>query len=126
MTGVRELISKRRFINLAILLAASHRLPFLTGSFGFGGLLVWWLAQLAQLHAGLPGVPTPDLTPALLQGPAMIYLGFNPFIFGFLLTVFPRWIGLPDLTARQFAPVAVPMLLGAVFVLIAQLFPEDA
>ncbi|GAA4772389.1 MAG: NnrS family protein [Sphingomonadaceae bacterium] len=106
-------------MNPSILLAAPHRLPFLTGSLAFGGLLMWWLAQLAQLYAGLSGVPTTDLPPTLLHGPAMIYLGLAPFIFGFLLTVFPRWIGLPDLALRQFASVGVLLLIGAVLVLVA-------
>ena len=65
-------------MNPSILLAAPHRLPFLTGSLAFGGLLMWWLAQLAQLYAGLSGVPTTDLPPTLLHGPAMIYLGLAP------------------------------------------------
>ncbi|MBK6412193.1 NnrS family protein [Sphingopyxis sp.] len=82
----------------------------LTGSLAFGGLLIWWLVQLAQLHAGLSGIPTTDLPPTLLHGPAMIYLGLAPFIFGFLLTVFPRWIGLPDLALRQL-PLSVSCFL---------------
>ena len=106
-------------MNPSILLAAPHRLPFLTGSLAFGGLLMWWLAQLAQLYAGLSGFPATDLPPTLLHGPAMIYLGLAPFIFGFLLTVFPRWIGLPDLALRQFASVGVLLLVGAVLVLVA-------
>ena len=94
-------------------------MPFLTGSLAFGGLLMWWLTHMAQLYAGLSGIPTTDLPPALLHGPAMIYLGLAPFIFGFLLTVFPRWIGLPDLALRQFASVGVLLLVGAVLILVA-------
>ncbi|MFA6220497.1 MAG: NnrS family protein [Erythrobacter sp.] len=106
-------------MNPSILLAAPHRLPFLTGSLAFGGLLIWWLMQQAQLHAGLTGIPTTILPSTLLHGPAMIYLGLSPFIFGFLFTVFPRWIGLPDLAARQFAPASLLLLIGAMLVLIA-------
>lgn len=98
----------------AILLAAPHRMPFLAGSIGFGGLAVWWLAQLLLLHAGGPELAQTDLPPALLHGPTMLYSGLAPFIFGFLLTVFPRWIGLPDLAAKRFAPVGLA-LLGGVF-----------
>ena len=105
-------------MNPSILLAAPHRMPFLTGSLAFGGLLMWWLTHMVQLHAGLSGIPTTDMPPGLLHGPAMIYLGLAPFIFGFLLTVFPRWIGLPDLALRQFAPVSVPLLIGAVLVIV--------
>ncbi|WP_341711062.1 NnrS family protein [Erythrobacter sp.] len=103
----------------SLLLAAPHRIPFLTGSLAFGGLLLWWLAQLAALHSGLSGIPATDMPPTLLHGPSMIYLGLAPFIFGFLLTVFPRWIGLPDLALREFVPVSVPLLIGTVSVLVA-------
>lgn len=106
-------------MNPSILLAAPHRLLFLTGSLGFAGLLLWWSMHQAQLHAGLTGIPGTILPATLLHGPAMIYLGLSPFIFGFLLTVFPRWIGLPDLKPRQFAPASIPLLVGAMLVLLA-------
>ena len=37
----------------------------------------------------------------------MLFLMLPPFFFGFLLTVFPRWIGFPDTPAIVFVPVAV-------------------
>src|SRR3990167_4562852 len=99
---------------LAILLAAPHRMPFLAGSIGLGGLACWWLVQLLALEHGGPALPQGDLPPALLHGPTMQYSGLAPFIFGFLLTVFPRWIGLPDLAARRYAPVGMTLLAGVV------------
>lgn len=96
----------------AILLAAPHRMPFLAGSIGLGGLACWWLVQLLVLNVGGPELPQTDLPPALLHGPTMLYSGLAPFIFGFLLTVFPRWIGLPDLSANHFAPIGVALLGG--------------
>src|SRR3546814_6222793 len=42
----------------------------------------------------------------------MLYSGLAPFIFGFLLTVFPRWIGLPDLAAKYFTPIGMALLGG--------------
>ena len=35
-----------------LLLAAPHRLPFLTGSLGLGSTAAWWLFVLVQIHAG--------------------------------------------------------------------------
>ena len=102
---------------MQILFAAPHRLPFLTGSANLVLLALWWLARLLQLHLGWPALPQGALPPALYHAPAMLFLGFAPFIFGFLMTVFPRWMGFPDLAARQFGPAAVLLAAGS---LIAQ------
>ena len=54
----------------------------------------------------------PAMPAALLHGPAMLFLGFTPFIFGFLLTVVPRWMGNSDLAWQHFGPVGVLLALG--------------
>ena len=99
---------------MRILFAAPHRLPFLTGSVNLLVLAAWWLWQLAALHAGGTALPQGDLPPVLLHGPAMLFLIFPPFAFGFLLTVFPRWMGFPDLNARDFGPVSALLAAGSV------------
>ncbi|MFM5954667.1 MAG: NnrS family protein [Novosphingobium sp.] len=98
---------------LAILFAAPHRLLFLVGSVNLGLIAAWWLAQLTSLHLGGPQLPQGDLPSALLHAPVMLFLVFPPFVMGFLLTVFPRWMGQPDLGARAFGPVAVLQAAGA-------------
>ena len=99
---------------MRILFAAPHRLPFLTGSVNLLVLAAWWLWQLAALHAGGTALPQGDLPPVLLHGPAMLFLILPPFAFGFLLTVFPRWMGFPDLNARDFGPVSALLAAGSV------------
>lgn len=93
--------------NLPILLAAPHRLLFLTGVLNLLLLMLWWAVTLFDLHIRPIGLPMPDVPVVLLHAPVMLYLLLPPFIFGFLLTVFPRWAGYPDLVARQYAPVGV-------------------
>ena len=100
-----------------ILFAAPHRLAFLTGSFNFTALAIWWLLQIAAMHLIPIGLPTGILPPALIHGPAMLYLLFPPFIFGFLMTVFPRWMGYPDLVAREFGPVSSLLAIGSLIAL---------
>lgn len=97
----------------AILLAAPHRLLFLVGSANLGLTATWWLIQLTSLHFGGPRLPQGDLPAALLHGPMMLYLVFPPFMLGFLLTVFPRWMGQSDLGPPQFGPVAMLQAAGA-------------
>ncbi|WP_343231998.1 NnrS family protein [Tahibacter amnicola] len=42
----------------------------------------------------------------------MQYQVLPPFIFGFLLTVFPRWMGLPELSRWHYVPVGLGLLGG--------------
>jgi uncharacterized protein involved in response to NO len=42
----------------------------------------------------------------------MLFLGFTPFVFGFLLTVVPRWMGYPDLAWQRYGPVGVLLAMG--------------
>lgn len=99
-------------VRSSILLVAPHRLPFLTGSLGLLSLAIWWLVTLAGSQPGLSAGAPGSIPAALMHGPAMMFLGYAPFTFGFLLTVFPRWLGLPDLTPRQFGPVAILLAAG--------------
>lgn len=96
-----------------VLLAAPHRLPFLVGSANLVALSAWWLVRLIELQGGPAILPAGVFPPALLHGPAMLFLLFAPFIFGFLLTVFPRWMGYPDLAARSYGPVALLLAAGS-------------
>ena len=74
---------------IRLFLAAPHRLPFLTGTTGIAGLALWWTAYLSALFFDTPLPAQTELPGTLLHGPVMIYAAFAPFIFGFLLTVFP-------------------------------------
>lgn len=40
------------------------------------------------------------------------------FIFGFLLTVFPRWMGLPELQRWRYAPVGIGLFGGQLMTLL--------
>lgn len=47
------------------------------------------------------------------------YLVLPSFIFGFLLTVFPRWMGLPDLPRWRSLPVGVGLMGGQLAILLS-------
>lgn len=95
------------------IVAAPHRLPFLTGAVNLTAIMCWWLTRLAQLN----GAPLPlaqrDMLQATYHGPATIYGLYMPFILGFLLTVFPRWMGMPDLKIRQYLPPSILVAAGS-------------
>lgn len=78
-----------------ILTAAPHRMFFASG---LAWLLVWsgwWAVLLGARAAGYAGLE-PAAPALLLHGAAMLFLAFTPFMYGFLLTVFPRWMSAPE------------------------------
>ena len=91
---------RRTFAELPGLLAsAPHRLLFLAGAIAVLLSMAWWAVQLTWMRFGLGGWPQPTIPPAYAHGMLIQYGMFPLFIFGFLLTVFPRWLNRPSLTA---------------------------
>lgn len=101
-----------------LLFAAPHRLAFLAGVVNLTVLMAWWGLQLVEQHGLWLGLPQMAVPSAMLHGPATFALLFTPFIFGFLMTVFPRWMGYPDLDARRFGPVSAGLALGSAMALV--------
>lgn len=101
-------------VKSSILFAAPHRLLFLTGIAQLAATMLWWTVALASIHFGTVALPTEAIPASLLHAPILIYLVLPPLFFGFLLTVFPRWMGYPDLERRAYAPVASGYALSAV------------
>ena len=104
---------------IAILFAAAHRPLFLAGVLNFAFLMIWWTATLFDIYIWPIGLVSGDVPTSLLHAPVMLFLMVPSFFFGFLLTVFPRWIGYPDLGRRQYAPIGSAFILASVIAWIA-------
>ena len=94
----------------AVLASAPHRLLFLAGAVAVLLGMLWWALELTWLRFGLRGWPQPSIPPGWAHAMLLQYGMFPLFIFGFLLTVFPRWLNQPALRRARYVPVA-----GAVF-----------
>ena len=66
-------------------------------------------------------MPEPSIPAGWLHAFLMQYLVLPSFMFGFLLTVFPRWMGLPELNRWHYLPVGVGLFGGQVAVIGAML-----
>lgn len=102
------------------LLAAPHRLLFFVGAINVLAAMSWWLMWTAALRWQwwpMPNPPSP-LPAGWGHGVVMSYQVFTPFIFGFLLTVFPRWTGQPALDRWHYVPVGLGLLGGQALTLI--------
>ena len=94
----------------AVLASAPHRLLFLAGAVAVLLGMLWWALELTWMRFGLRGWPQPSIPPGWAHAMLLQYGMFPLFIFGFLLTVFPRWLSQPALSRARYVPVA-----GAVF-----------
>ena len=101
----------------AMLAAAPHRLLFFAGAGNVLLAMAWWAAWLCSARGWLPPIPQPNYPAGWMHALVMQYQVLPPFIFGFLLTVFPRWMNQPALTRWHYLPVGLGLLGGQVLTL---------
>ncbi len=89
-----------------LLATAPHRPLFLAGAIVVLLNMAWWAVELTWMRFGLTGWPQPSIPPAYGHSMLIQYGLFPLFMFGFLMTTFPRWLGRPDLPRTRFLPVA--------------------
>ncbi|MBJ6977855.1 MULTISPECIES: NnrS family protein [unclassified Luteimonas] len=107
------------FVQLA---AAPHRLMFFVGTGNVLLAMAWWTAWLvANRWPGVLAMPQPEPYAGWLHAIVMQYQMLPSFIFGFLLTTFPRWMGLPDAARWHYVPVGLGMFGGQIAVLLGAL-----
>jgi len=111
----------------SLLAVAPHRLMFFIGAGNVLLAMAWWAAWLAaQRWPGLLQAPQAETYPGWLHAFVMQYQVLPSFFFGFLLTVFPRWMGLPDVPRWRYLPVGVGMFGGQAMMLLGALGLEVA
>jgi len=110
----------------SLLAAAPHRMMFFIGAGNVLLAMAWWAAWLAaQRWPGLQ-VPQAATYPGWLHAFVMQYQVLPSFFFGFLITVFPRWMGLPEVPRWRYLPVGVGMFGGQAMMLLGALGLEVA
>ncbi|MBL8299363.1 MAG: NnrS family protein [Rhodanobacteraceae bacterium] len=94
------------------LAAAPHRLMFFVGALNVLAAMAWWALWLIDARWNTFGFAPPPVHAGWMHAFAMQYQVLPPFIFGFLLTVFPRWMSLKELSRRHYLPVGAGLLSG--------------
>jgi len=89
-----------------LLASAPHRPLFLAGTIAVLLSMTWWAVELTWMRFGLAGWPQPSIPPGWAHAMLIQYGLFPLFMFGFLMTTFPRWLGRPDLPWTRYLPVA--------------------
>ncbi|WP_166206069.1 NnrS family protein [Cognatiluteimonas telluris] len=95
-----------------LLARAPHRLMFFIGASNVLLAMAWWAAWLASTRWQWFLVPQPNPYAGWLHAFVMQYQVLPSFFFGFLLTTFPRWMGLPDIPRWRYLPVGAGMFGG--------------
>src|SRR5690606_25393121 len=119
--GYREGMMDLKELPLA---AAPHRLMFAVGAANVLLAMLWWAAWLVATRWQLAGMPQPDVYAGWIHAIVMQYQVLAPFMFGFLITVFPRWMGLNPITKWHYVPVGVGLFGGQLLTLAGALGPQ--
>lgn len=90
---------------IALITSAPHRLLFLTGALAVLVSMTWWALTWSAGSFGWLGWPAAPVPPGWAHAVFTQYGMLGPFILGFLLTVFPRWLDQPSLTRWRYVPV---------------------
>ena len=88
---------------------------------GAGNLLLamaWWAAWLGALRWPFAQMHQPWPYAGWLHAFIMQYQMLPSFIFGFLLTTFPKWMGQPEFERWRYAPVGVGLFGGQIATLL--------
>jgi uncharacterized protein involved in response to NO len=91
---------------LAALAAAPHRLLFFIGAANVLAAMAWWTGWLGG------ALPAPTVPAGWMHGFIMQYQVLPTFIFGFLLTVFPRWMAQTEASRWHYLPVGLGLVAG--------------
>jgi len=100
------------------LAVAPHRLMFFIGASNVLLAMLWWTGWLVAARWAPGAFPQPEPYAGWLHAVVMQYQVLASFVFGFLLTVFPRWMGLPEIPRWRYAPVGAGVFGGQVATLL--------
>lgn len=103
---------------LRLLALAPHRLMFFIGAMNVLLAMSWWTVWLIDVRWQVLGLKQPAIPAGWLHAIIMQYHVLPSFIFGFLLTVFPRWMHQPAFERVHYMPVGLGLFGGQAFTLI--------
>jgi uncharacterized protein involved in response to NO len=94
--------------------AAPHRVMFFGGALQALAVMLWLMTELLTRH-GVLWHPVPwAIAPHAAHAGLMIYGLFPFFMFGFLMTTFPRWMKGSEIPPHRYVPAFVLLMLGAI------------
>jgi len=91
-----------------------HRLMFFCGALQAVAAVAWWSIDLGGRHLGWYAPPAWSVPPMWAHAWLQLYGLFPFFMFGFLMTAGPNWLGAPKPPRSAYVPAALMMASGLV------------
>ncbi|MDD2686698.1 MAG: NnrS family protein [Gallionella sp.] len=102
--------------------AAPHRVMFFGGALQAIAVMLWWTFELATRY-GIVGQPVSwTIAPSAAHLYLMIYSLLPFFMYGFLMTTFPRWMAGKEIPAKLYVTAFGLMFMGAVLFYVGMIF----
>lgn len=98
----------------AVFSAAPHRMMFFGGALQLIATVAFWLSELGGLYAGWWSTPRTVIPSVWAHAFLMIYDLFPFFMFGFLMTTYPRWMNGTVIPRRSYAAAFAWLAAGTV------------
>lgn len=105
----------------SVLFAAPHRVMFLAGGLQLVATILFWTIELAGRYTAWYAPLNTTVLPTWAHAFLMLFGLFPFFIFGFLMTTYPKWLGRPPVSPAMYLP-AWSLMLSGVALLYAGLF----
>ena len=102
-----------------------HRLMFFCGALQAVVAMLWWTFDLLGRYAGAYAPISWSVPPMWAHAWLLLYGFFPFFMFGFLMTAGPNWLGAGKMPTAAFVPSALAMAAG-LLVFYAGLFADSA
>ncbi|MFA6121131.1 MAG: NnrS family protein [Sideroxydans sp.] len=104
------------------LTAAPHRVMFFGGAIQSLAVMLWWTWELATRY-GIVGQPVDwAVSPSAAHVYLMLYSLLPFFMFGFLMTTFPRWMAGKEIPAKLYVSASALLLLGVASLYVGLVF----
>jgi len=109
------------------LAAAPHRIMFFAGATNVLLAMTWWAVWLVGVRwPSAVAMPYPAVFPGWVHAFVMQYQMLPSFIFGFLMTTFPKWTKQPELARWRYVPVGLALIAGQLATLLGALGSHGA
>jgi uncharacterized protein involved in response to NO len=95
-----------------LLSSEPHRMMFFCGALQAVAAVAWWMLDLGGRYLGLYTPFAWSVPPMWAHAWLLLYGLFPFFMFGFLMTAGPNWLGAPPMPRAAFVPAAIMMACG--------------